>query len=282
VNDEPVSDEPVSSGDAVDNYLDQLADALVLRGRSVRRILAETEAHLWEAAADGERRGLAPARAEQDAVERFGPPATVARRFAAAENRLPSGLVWSTLLSLALVAGIGLVAIGVSGGVAAAMGAVAGKPFVAADAPGVAYTPERCAEYRALVPGATSCEQAALDHHYDEVVGYRLDAGVLGVIVLAGWWFVRRRRVSTGRTTALPATYTAAGGAVLFGVAAFGMLGLGTMQAAFAHNSGEGQLLSGGIVALLVAAGFGLWLLRSRRSPLGDDDPTRADPALAP
>lgn len=257
-----------SSGDAVDAYLDQLADALVLRGRSVRRILAETEDHLREAAADGERRGLDPAHAEQEAVERFGPPTTVARRFATAENRLPAGLVWSTLLSLALVAGVGLVAIGVSGGVAAAMGAVAGKPFVAADAPGVAYTPERCAEYRALVPRAVSCEQAALDHHYDEVVGYRLDAGVLGLLVLAGWWFVCRRRVNSGRGAALPATYTALGGAVLFGVAALGMLGLGAMQAAFAHNSGEGQLLSGGAVALVVAAGFGLWLLRSMRSPV--------------
>jgi hypothetical protein len=266
VNGSPPGD---GRGDAVDRYLDQLADALVLRGRSVRRILAETEDHLRASAADGVRHGLPPDQAAQEAVDRFGPPATVARRFAAAENRLPAGLLWSAGLALALVAGIGLVAIGVSGGVAAAMGAVAGKKFVAADAPGVVYTPQRCAEYRALVPDAATCEQAALEHHYQEVVGYRADAGVLGLLVLAGWWFVRRRRVRSGRSAALPAAYTALGGAVLFGVAALGLLGMGAMQSVFAHDSGEGQLLSGGVVALVVAAGFGLWLLRSMRAPAG-------------
>ena len=257
----------VGAGEAVERYLDRLADALVVRGRSVRRILAEADDHLREAVAEGEAAGLGRAAAEEQAVARFGPPAIVARRLAAAEGRVPAGLIWSTLLSLWLVAGIGLVAIGVSGAVAAAMGAVADKSFVAGDQPGVTYTPERCAEYLEYQPHAATCADAAVAHHYDEVVWYRVDAGVLGLVTLAVWWFVRHRRLRAGRPESLPPVLVALTGTVLFGVAAAGLLGGGAMQATVGGGSSAGQMLSGGVVAAAVAIGFAAWLVRSLRVP---------------
>jgi hypothetical protein len=254
-------------GDAVERYLDRLADSLVLRGRSVRRILAEADDHLREAVAAGEARGLDRAAAEEEAVARFGSPAEVARRFGAVEGRVPAGLVWSALLSLALVAGIGLVAVGISGGVAAAMGAVVDKDFVAGDQPGVTYTAERCAEFRTLQPKAATCADAAVAHHYDEVVWYRVDAGILGVLVLGGWWFVRHRRLRSGRPESLPPVLVAVVGTVLFGAAAVALVGGGTMQAAVGGGSQAGALLSGGIMASVVAVAFGAWLLKSLRLP---------------
>jgi len=265
---DPATGGPATGG-AIDGYLDRLADLLVLRGRSVRRILCESEDHLREAAADAAAAGVDPVRAEQLAIERFGSPSTVARRFAAGENRVPAGLLASALLSLALVAGIGLVAVGASGGVAAAMGGIAGKSYVAGDAPGVTYTPARCAEYQALRPEARSCADAAVAHHFDEVVGYRLDAGVLGVLVLAGWYMARRRRLRADGTVGLPWSYTSIAGAVLFGVAAAGLGGLGAMGSLSGGGSGAGELLSAGLVSVAVAAAFAVAVVRSLR-PAGE------------
>jgi hypothetical protein len=230
-------------------------------------MLAEAEDHLREAVVEGEARGLDRAAAEEEAVARFGSPATVARRVAAAEGRVPAGLVWSAILSLWLVAGIGLVAIGVSGAVAAAMATVADKSFVAGDQPGVTYTPERCAEFMKLQPSAATCTDAAVGHHYDEVVWYRVDAGVVGVLALAGWWFVRHRRVRAGRPESLPPVLVAVVGTALFGFAAVGLMGTGTMQATVGGGNAAGELLSGGLVAAVVAVGFGAWLVRTLRLP---------------
>jgi hypothetical protein len=257
------------SGDSIDHYLDRLADMLVLRGRSVRRILCESEDHLRASVADAVSSGMGRTEAEEAAIARFGSPSTVARRFAAGENRLPSGLVASVVLSLALMAGIGMVAVGVSGGVAAAMGGVAGKAYVAGDAPGVTYTPERCAEYQRLRPEATTCTGAAVAHHFDEVVGYRLDAGVLGLLIIAGWYVARRRRLQADRTAGLPSSYLYIAGTVLFGAAAAGLTGLGALGSISGGTSGAGDPLSGGLVSAVVAAGFALAMLRSMRTASG-------------
>ncbi|MEA2826324.1 MAG: hypothetical protein QOG43_763 [Actinomycetota bacterium] len=257
----------IGAGGAVERYLDRLADAMVLRGRSVRRILAEADDHLREAVAEGRAEGLDRAAAEEQAVARFGPPTTVARQLAAAEGRVPAGLVWSTLLSLWLVGAIGLLAIGASGGVAAMMGSVVDKAFVAGDPPGVTYTAARCAEYMEYQPGAATCADAALAHHYDEVVGYRVDAGILGLLALAGWWFVRHRRVRAGRSDALPPVLVALGGTALFGLTALGLVGMGAMQGTLGGGNSAGGLLSGGLVAAVVAVAFAAWLVRSWRVP---------------
>jgi hypothetical protein len=70
---------------AVGNYLDELSGHL-RRGRRAR-ILAEVRAHLVDAAAAEILLGADPDRAAALAVERFGPPARVARQFNALRRR---------------------------------------------------------------------------------------------------------------------------------------------------------------------------------------------------
>jgi len=249
--------------DRIERYLDQLLDELRGRARDVRRTLAEAEDHLREAAARGETDGLTPDDAQCVAIERFGSPRVVARRFASERGRwLPRSVLVETVLVLALIGGVGLVGIGVSGALAGALGAAAGKTFVAGDPSGVTYTPSRCADFREYFPKASSCEEAAVDHHFDEVVSYRLAAGVLGVLVISGYYLVRRRRPRSA-VPALSEGFAATVGATLFGCAAAVLLLPSLGQMAFGDTSGVGAALTGGLVSAVAAAGFAASLYRT-------------------
>lgn len=242
--------------DRIEQYVDQLLDELRGGARDVRRTLAEAEDHLREAAAAGEADGLSADDAQRIAIERFGSPVVVARRFRAERSRwLPRSVLVEAMLALTLVGGVGLVGIGVSGALAGALGAAAGKAFVAGDPSGVTYTPSRCADFREYFPKASSCEETAADHHFDEVVTYRLAAGLLGLLVFAAYWLVRRRRPRSA-APALPDGFTPTVGATLFGCAAAVLLLPSLGQIAFGDTSGAGASLTGGVVSAVVAAGF--------------------------
>jgi hypothetical protein len=254
--------------DAVERYVDALLVELGGRVTGVSRIINETEDHLRESIDAALAEGLSQEDAERRALERFGSAKLVARRLAAADRGVaPLAVLGRAVLTLVLVAGIGLVGIGVSGAVAAGMGAAFGKTFVSADASGVTYTAARCADFREYHPDATSCEAAATAHHFDEVITYRLAAGVLGVAVLAAWWVARRRRWGwPDAADAVPDGFGATVGAALFGAAAAGLLFLSLGQIVVGGDSaGTGQYLSGGVVSAVIAAGFGLALLRTLR-----------------
>ena len=236
----------------IDHYLDGLIAHLTLRPDRVRRVLAESEDHLRETAARYLDGGATRVDAERQAVLDFGPARTVARRFAREEGRLlPDMLIAEFCVSFILLAAIGLVAIGVSGAVAAVMGAAFGQPFVAGDAPGVIYTADRCADFLRFHPEAGDCAGAAVAHHYDEVVWMRIETGVLGLLALGGWWLLRRRYPAGTGSRRLPRTFVPTATAALFGVAAIVLVGVGGMQTLFGANSG-GAWLSGGIVSTVV------------------------------
>ncbi len=167
-------------------------------------------------------------------------------------------------LALSLLFGIGMSAIGASGLVAGAFGAAFGKSFVAGDTNGVTYLPARCADFLSYFPRAGSCEAAATAHHFDEVVQYRIAAGVLGLLTLAGWWLLRRRFGGRNRG-ALPEGFVATIGAALFGLAALTLLALGGLPILLGEPTGAGGLLSGGVVALVAFAGCAGAFIRSVR-----------------
>lgn len=255
--------------DAIDAYLNQLLHELRVRAPRARRILIEAEDHLREAARQGVAMGLAEDEATRQAIARFGSPRMVARRFAAEEGRLlPPSLLVQLCLALGLLAGIGLAAVGASGLLAAGMGGAFGKAFVAGDAPGVTYTPQRCADYLEYYPRAADCNAAAVAHHFDEVVQYRLTAGVLGLLALGGYALVRRRYRLLAGVRVLPESFISISGAAVFGVAALGLLGLSVPQLLFARigSNGAGGLLSGGILSALLFAAFAASLLRTLRA----------------
>src|SRR5581483_599807 len=94
---------------------------------------------------------------------------------------------------------VGLIAIGVSGGVAQMMGSTSSARFVAGDAPGFVNPPSRCDYYLEYYPQGSTCSGAAALHHFDEVVMYRVAAGLLGLVLMAACAWERRRRRSLER-----------------------------------------------------------------------------------
>jgi hypothetical protein len=248
----------VGMTDRIEIYLDELADRLSGRGRDLRRALAEAEDHLLEGVAAARAEGLSPEAAQARAIERFGSPEEVAHRFAAERGLLV--WLWNLALSLGFLAAIGLTAIGASGVVAAVGGRVVGKAFVAGDAPGVTYTKERCAQYFVLKPEAKTCRDAALRHHYDEVVGYRFDAGILGLAGLIGWALIGRRWRRPG---VLPEAFVPVAGLATFGGAGVLLSVMGGLDLVFSGtHTGAWSYMSGAVVAAAVALGFLVVLLR--------------------
>ncbi|MFN8558401.1 MAG: permease prefix domain 1-containing protein [Dehalococcoidia bacterium] len=248
----------------IDDYLDALFAELRVAPRLARRILAETEDHLREAAAREVAAGVPEAEAEARAIARFGAPHLVARRFVQEQGGLPvAALLPRAAIAALTLAGIGFLAIGVSGVAAAGIGRVAGKAAVAGDLPGVSYTAERCADFLAYHPEATSCAAAAVAHHFDEVVGNRIDAGVLGLLILAAVAVARWRGGARSSLAAAVDALTAMAGTAVFGTAGAALFALGLLRA-LGGAGGGGDLLAAGAVSLATAVVLGLHTVRSR------------------
>jgi HAAS domain-containing protein len=262
------------TADLIEGYLDQLLGHLRGSAHDVRRILAEAEEHLRDAAAELVAAGASDEEAQRRAIERFGRPRTVARRFSARLAPVPPAAVAAELARAALpLGGVALVAIGASGLVAELLGRLLGAGFVAGDLPGMTYTPQRCAEFLEYFPDAGGCAQAAALHHWGEVVEYRVAVGALGLLVLGAFLLWRRGR--GGRPPeylgVLPDGFAATVATSLYGVAAavFALEGLDALLVA--GGDGAGQWLSAAVVALAMAVLYGVSLYRTvlNRARLG-------------
>jgi hypothetical protein len=254
------------TADPVEGYLDRLLTHLRGSAHDVRRILSETEEHLRDTTAELMAAGASEEDAQRRAIERFGDPRTVARRFSARLAPVPPAAVVGELARATVLLGaVGLVAIGASGALAELLGRLFGPAFVAGDLPGVTYTTQRCAEFLEYFPDAGGCEQAAAMHHWGEVVEYRVAAGVLGLLVLGAFlvWRGRRRGQGPQYLGVLPDGFSATVATSLFGVAA-AVLTLESLDSLLAADgSGTGQWLSAAIVASAMAVGYGISLYRT-------------------
>jgi len=174
--------------------------------------------------------------------------------------RIDASLLGALVLSGLMLGAIGLLAVGASGVVAGGERITMGDRFVAGDLSGRTYDAARCHELREYASRSASCLDAAAAHHSDEVVVYRLAAGVVGVAALALWWIARGRV----RRAALPPSLVPALGVMAFGLAA-------AVTAAQGGNAlvegglraGAGQWLSAAPTAAVVAVLFAAALLRS-------------------
>jgi H+/Cl- antiporter ClcA len=116
-------------------------------------------------------------------------------------------------------------------------------------------------------PTAHSCYQAALSDWTAEVVGFRLVAGVLGGLALAGYFLIRHRWTRRQRFGTLPAAVIDTLAVTLFGLSGLWTLGLGVDWLAHRHN-GAGQWLAAAPVALAVAGYYGIRVVAElRRAP---------------
>lgn len=247
----------------VEDYLDELLSHARGHPRDVRRLLAETEAHLYDDAEADQRAGVDRCTAQRRAVERLGPAAQLARRDDRAVR--PSGLLRELAWRAVALAGIGCAAIGVSGMLTMVMTTVFGSTFVWADAPGARYSAGACAHFLAVQPHAHTCTAAALAESADDGQLQRFAVGLLGLLVLLALAAVRRRRdVARGGAQDWPVVPVVAATVAVtaFGGAAVFLLGHTVSSAVVASGAGMGQWLSGAIVSVLVAGYFVVALLR--------------------
>lgn len=251
------------SGDSpVEEYLDQLLLAAPGAPRQVRALLAEAESHLWDATAEGVARGLPQAEAERQAVARFGPVRTVAD----AEARRQSVPLWTLLRQIATSAihlgSLAAVAVGVSGVLLWIFATIGGSTFVVNISHHTYLSPSDCARWLSGAPAHQTCYQAALgDWRFDEVA-FRLAAGVLGLIGLGVYLWVRRWRgfgdLPGNVVDTIAATGFVAGGLFLAGLGADWLI---------QGKNGAGQWLSAAPVALALGIYFGMRLQSALRQP---------------
>jgi hypothetical protein len=264
----------------IESYLDELLARLHGRPRDVRRALHEVEDHLYTHAEAAAAAGADPADAEADAIATFGSASAVARGF---NTALPvsarGGLLRALAVQLTALAGIGLVAIGVSGLVEGAMARIWGQVFTVADPPGTRYSAAACRYWESIHPHAATCAQAYVAESLGDGLFQRYAAGLLGVVVLLTWTFLRRRR-RLPIIGPLTATVPTALGATAFGVAAAIFAALAGDRWHLAADYGAGQWLSAAVVAAVIAAGYaGAFLRRSAGSSW---TPCRSDPSGSP
>lgn len=252
----------------IETYLDQLFRELNHESpRALRDLLRETEAHLRDAAEAAMAHGLDARAAEELAVRRFGPAGSLAAAERARLRTPLRRLAEQTLASAVLLGGIAALVIGVSGAVAALIRAVGGERILVHD-PSSALTPTRCASWLRAIPGAGSCRSAALADWADEVVYYRLAAGLLGVVALAAYALWRRRGGGRGRgELLLPTAIRDTIAVTLFTAAGLWTTGLGIDAVVASNGTGSGQWLSAAPLCLAAAAIFGYRLVRGLREP---------------
>jgi hypothetical protein len=240
-------------GDQVEEYLDLLYTRLRTSPRQARRVLAEAEDHLREATADAVAAGMSEREAQEAAISSFGSVRAVVRAHDARLRRFPALAVAADLvMSAGMLAGVGLLAVGVSGLVAQVMNAAFGPRYVGAVPSGATFPAAACRSWLADIPAVHSCAQAAMLETSGDAVRLRLLAGIAGLVVLAGYYLAGRRL----RAAVLPDGFVAAVAVSLFGVTGLGLALLAVNQGVVGVSSGPGFFLSGAIVSLATAAVF--------------------------
>lgn len=229
------------SATPIEDYLDEVLRRTRADARTTRRLVDEAGDHLLSLAADLEAAGMSRLDAEREAVRRLGPVSVLAR---GAWLRSFRALVVETIRAAILLGGCGLVAVGLSGAVVAAMNAIAGPEFVGAAT--------------VLGTGGHGIGETAHD-----AASLRILAGIAGLLVLAGYTLVRR---TSRHATVLPDGLVDALGAAAFAAATTVLVGASLDQAVTGRpDRGVGFFLSGAIVSL---AGTVLFCVRATRALL--------------
>jgi hypothetical protein len=169
-------------------------------------------------------------------------------------------------LYLLRTAALAFIAIGVSGAVCGFVRYRYGDHTLAADSQSQTLSAARCADLLEYHPEKTNCSAAELAHHADEVVEYRLGAGVMGLLAMATYFIARSRLgLTDGERLQQEFRYLASATAA-FALAAAMLIGVGV---GVQFNSGEAapRWFSDGGVALAFFVLHAAWLLRTRPTP---------------
>ena len=239
-------------GGAVESWLDEVFDGLVGTGAGGRRALVEIEDHLTAAVAEARARGMSATEAERQAVSRFGSPTKVARGIRAAHRR---SRVRPVLTGGWALAGAGVLALGISTSLVAALTWVFGGRVVGVD-----------------------CTDVMIDRYQHSTCGTVDDARALGSegvallalgVLLTVALGLARRHTSMRSRAWLPRRRTLATVASLFF-----LVGVLVLSNPF-NTFGVPQFglyawpvqASCGLAATLVAMSVAMWLGRLRQRP---------------
>jgi hypothetical protein len=211
----------------IEDYLDELLRRTRSEARTTRRLLDEAGDHLYATTTELVNDGMPRQAAELEAVRRFGPVTPIVQ---ATSRRSSLTLVVETLRGALFLAGCGLVAVGISGLVALVMNVWAGQSFVG----GVTV-------FQGQGSGPSVQEVA------DDAVVLRVIAGLVGLVLLLGYFALRRH---TRSPRLLPPGLVDALGAAAFAAATAGLAIVSADQAVQTGTPGVGFPLSGALVAL--------------------------------
>jgi len=237
------------SADLMARYLDELRAKL--RTPDADLVLAEAEDHLRESVAAGLAIGMSEREAQEAAISAFGSVRAVVR----AHNR--SGQLLGGLVLTGLKLGwTGMFAIAASGFVALAMNRLFGRGFVGGSAAGTRFAPADCQHWLSIWHTAHSCAQAAMLESSSDAVSLRVVGGGFGGTVLLGGYLLAllywRRHVPM-----LPSGFFPLAAAAIFTAGALALVVCTFTGGPFGAPAGPGAYLSGALVALAMAAGFG-------------------------
>jgi uncharacterized membrane protein len=259
--------------DAIEEYLDELFARLAGPPAEVRRVLAESEAHLRDAVDNELATGASRSEAERAAIARFGSPSDVARAVNRASVQARTVSVLAALAGPAMrMVAAGLIAIGVSAALARVLAGLTSSNFVFGLPPGVIPAASRCAHWLAVQPTAKTCAQAAMYENADDTLQLYVGFAVLGLVVLAliGIVFaiVRRARVRRvgGRgavRAAPPSGVVEAIGTTVFGGVGLALLAAGLTNSASTGLWGHGLWYVEATVSLLIAAVYLVRFIRT-------------------
>jgi hypothetical protein len=247
--------------DLIEEYLSDLRARLELAPEEAELVLAEAEDHLRDTAAWGLATGMTEHEAQLAAISAFGPVTAVVRAHASrlagfSRGRTPAAILGDLILAGWKLAGIGLIAVGISGLVVLLMNLAFGRGFTGQAPAGVSFQKADCAYWMNLWPGAHTCATAHMLEASSDAVVLRVGAGMMGAALLVAYSVVRyvQRRRGRGPVVVL-AGYFPLLAACVFSVGALG-LALAVLTG-FTITQGPGAYLSGAIVAAAAAAWHG-------------------------
>lgn len=254
--------------DLVEEYLNELRASLRLAPADAELIVAEAEDHLRETAAAGLAAGMTEREAQQAAISAFGSVTAVVRAHRE-RHQWNVALAGNLIMAAWKLVLLFLLAAGVSGVLDWIMDLAAGERFAgfAADAPVGRPPAAECRRLLSEFAGAHSCAQAWTQDQNSDHAGFLAAAVVLGLFLVAGYFFVRYVQDLRGYPAldVLPRGFFAAVAVCCFGCWAVG-LAIGAAQTA-AAGGGPGALISGAIVTAALAIAY---VPRLRRARLGD------------
>jgi hypothetical protein len=252
--------------DPIEAYLDQVLVSLPGSARQVRHTLAEVEAHLLDAATAAQANGLDEAAARSLAVQQMGPVIGIADR-PSLTLRLTPALRRRVVLSALLIGGVGGIAVGVGGLIGQVVNLLFGDRAIATPFPVGSYTSGDCLRWLAGDPAARDCVAAMTADHARDFLISAAFCGVMGILALAAYRFLRRLWSSPAIATSLPRATEDIVGAFLAFATAVVLVGQGVDAILVTHGNGAGEPFSLAGPALVAAAVFTVRARQRLRRP---------------